>query len=68
MSSEQLKDLLGRAAWTFTQAFLGTLVVLAPGIWMAPNLTEAKAASIAAVVGAVGAGLSALKTLVKNTV
>jgi hypothetical protein len=60
-------DLVERAAWTFAQAFLSTFVVLAPGIWAAPNLNNAKAAAIAAVTGAMAAGVSALKTFVKNS-
>lgn len=52
-----------RIGWTFVQAFLGSFVVLAPGIWTAPNLGDAKAAATAAIVAALAAGLSAAKNL-----
>jgi len=53
-----------RVAWTFVQAFLGTLIVLAPGILQAPNLETAKTLGIAALVGAFAAAVSAVKNLV----
>jgi hypothetical protein len=58
------KDDLKRVLWTLVQAFLGTFLVLAPGALNAPNLGEAKAALIAAVV----AGLAAVASAVKNLV
>jgi hypothetical protein len=48
--SEATKDLIKRAGWTFIQAFLAVWIVTD-----APFTTQAFA-------GAVGAGLSALKT------
>ncbi len=52
MTKKQWLNLAERAAWTFLQAALGALIIV-PGIdWKA------------AIVGAVGAGLSALKTLI----
>ena len=53
-----------RVLWTFVQAFLATLIVLAPGILQAPNLETAKTLGVAALVGAFGAALSAIKNLV----
>jgi hypothetical protein len=50
-----------RIIWTAIQAFLGAFIVLAPGIWLAPNLEEAKAAALAALAAGVAAALSALK-------
>jgi hypothetical protein len=54
-------DTAKRAAWTAVQAFLGAFVVLAPGIWTAPNLQGAKAAAIAALSAAVAAAFSVIK-------
>lgn len=55
MTKKQLQDLLERAAWTFIQAFIP--------VWAASNFAVTKVALIAA--GA--AGISALKTFVKQT-
>jgi len=53
-----------RVIWTAAQAFLGAVLVLAPGILQAPNFETAKALGIAALVAGVAAALSALKNLV----
>jgi hypothetical protein len=50
-----LYNLITRALWTFLQAFLGALIIL-------PSMD--KKALYGAIIGAVGAGLSAVKTLV----
>ena len=50
-----------RVVWTAVMAGLGAFTVLAPGIWLAPNLTESKAAAAAAIAAGVAAFLSALK-------
>lgn len=50
-----------RIVWTFLQAFLAAFLVLAVGIVNAPNLNEAKAALISAVLAALAAGFSAVK-------
>lgn len=50
-----------RVVWTAVQSGLGAFAILAPGIWKAPNLVEAKAAAIAAAVAAAAAFISALK-------
>ena len=55
-----------RVIWTAAQAFLGAVLVLAPGILQAPNMETAKALGIAALVAGVAAALSALKNLVLN--
>lgn len=68
LSKPLTKDLVERAGWTFVQAFLGAFVVLAPGIWSAPNLANAKAAGIAAAAAGLAAGISALKNYVKAQV
>ena len=52
-----------RIIWTFVQAFLGTLIVLAPGILQAPNIETAKTLGISALVGAFAAAISAVKNL-----
>lgn len=62
MTTKQLEDLVKRAAWTALQAFLGAFLTLAPGILQAPNLSQARALSVSAIVAALGAALSALKT------
>jgi len=53
-----------RVLWTAFQAFVGALIVLAPGILQAPNLETAKTLGVAALVGAFAAALSAIKNLV----
>jgi nitrate/nitrite transporter NarK len=60
------RDDVKRALWTLVQAFLGAFAILAPGIWKAPNLTEAKAALIAAVAAGVAAVLSVVKNWITN--
>ena len=52
MTKKAWLNLLERALWTFLQAALGALVIVPDINWKA------------AIVGAVGAGLSALKTLI----
>jgi hypothetical protein len=64
MTHYQIKNLIERATWTFFQAGASTFLVLAPGILAAPNLSDAKALGVSALVAAAGAGLSALKTLI----
>lgn len=56
-----MADLAKRAVWTFAQAFLATFLVLAAGIAQAPNLADAKAALVSAIIAAIAAGLSAAK-------
>ncbi len=57
------KDDLKRVLWTAVQAFLGALLVLAPGILQAPDLKTAKALGVAALVAGVAAAFSAVKNL-----
>lgn len=52
MTKEEWKNLAERAAWTFIQASLGALVIVPEINWKA------------AIVGAIGAGISAIKTLI----
>jgi hypothetical protein len=52
-----------RVLWTGLQAFIGAVLVLAPGIFQAPNMGTAKSLGIAALVAGVAAALSALKNL-----
>jgi len=59
-------DDLKRMIWTAVQAGVLAFLVLAPGILTAPNLTEAKALAIAALIAAGAAALSALKNLILN--
>lgn len=59
-----MSDTVKRVLWTAIQAFLAAFLVLAPGIAVAPNLQEAKALGIAAIVAGVAAAVSAVKNLV----
>lgn len=52
-----------RIAWTAVQAFIGAVLVLAPGILHAPNLETAKTLGVAALVAGFAAALSAVKNL-----
>ena len=52
-----------RVIWTAVQAFVGAVLVLAPGIFQAPNFEAAKSLAVAALVAGVAAALSALKNL-----
>lgn len=67
MSKKQVSDLVSRAAWTFVQGFVVTFATLAPGILQVPNLPEARAFVVATVLASLMAGLSALKTFIKET-
>lgn len=67
--SADTKDLLKRAAWTFVQTFLSVFLVAIPAIVESLQLngfSGSKALLISAASGAVGAGLSAVKTLFVN--
>lgn len=64
MNKIQWEDLIKRAAWTALQGFLGAFLTLAPGILNAPNLNQAKALTVAAIVAGIAAALSAVKTFV----
>jgi predicted cobalt transporter CbtA len=52
-----------RILWTAVQAFIATLLVLAPGIFGAPNWDTAKSLGVAALVAGVAAAFSAVKNL-----
>lgn len=58
-----MNDTAKRVAWTFAQGFLSAFLILAVGIWKAPNMKEAKAAAVAALVGGLAAGFSAVKNM-----
>lgn len=55
MDKKQLRDLLERAAWTFAQAFVAVLLV------------SDQPFSKQALIAGVAAGISAIKTYVKQT-
>lgn len=55
LSKEQLKDLVGRAAWTALQAFVA--------VWLVSDQPFSKQA----VIAGVAASISALKTFVIST-
>jgi hypothetical protein len=61
--SDAMKDTIKRVAWTFVQAFVGAFLILAPGFFKAPNLGEARALIVAALVASLAAGVSAVKNL-----
>jgi hypothetical protein len=48
---------------SFVRAFVGSLIVLVPGILAAPDFSTAKALGIAAVIAAFTAGLRAVQAL-----
>ena len=56
-------DDVKRVAWTAFQAFIGAVLVLAPGIFQAPNWETAKTLAVAALVAGIAAAISALKNL-----
>lgn len=58
-----MNDTVKRVLWTFAMAFVATALTLAPGVLAAPNLQEAKALGVSAIVGGIAAGLSAVKNL-----
>jgi len=51
----------GSIADSFTRALLGSLIVLIPGVYTAPDLSSAKALGTAAIVAAVTAGVRAIQ-------
>jgi hypothetical protein len=56
--------LLEKAGASFLRAFLGSLVVLAPGILAAPNLNRGVALGIAALIASIAAGLKSVQAYV----
>ena len=56
-------DTVKRVLWTFVMAFVAAVLALAPGVLAAPNLKEAKALAVSAVVAGIAAGLSAIKNV-----
>lgn len=64
MSKATALDLIKRASWAFSWAFISTFIVLAPGILSAPNLAEAKALVVAVLTASIAAAFSALKTFI----
>jgi hypothetical protein len=56
--------LLSEAGRSFLRAFVGSVIVLAPGILSAPNLDGAKTLAVAALFAAVAAGLKAVQVFI----
>lgn len=56
-----MSDGLKRVLWTGLQAFLASLAITAPGVLTSPNLSEARALGVSALVAALAAALSAIK-------
>lgn len=61
--AELVGEKYGSLVDSFARAFLGAFLVLLPGMLNAPNLDEARALAVAAIVGAVTAGVRALQAL-----
>jgi hypothetical protein len=58
-----LGEPLGPLVDSFTRVFLGTLIVLLPGLSNTPNLDTGKAFIVATLIGAVTAGVRAVQGL-----
>jgi hypothetical protein len=56
--------LLEKAGASFLRAFVASLVVLAPGLWLAPNLNGALLLATAGLFSAIAAGLKAVQVFV----
>lgn len=56
--------LLSEAGRSFLRAFVGSLVILLPGVLAAPNLDGAVALGIAALIASIAAGLKAIQVFV----
>lgn len=59
-------DFLNKVALSFVRAFVGSLIVLLPGLLVAPAYHFDKAAAVAAVIGAATAGVRAVQHLLEN--
>lgn len=59
-----MKNLLEKAGLSFLRAFVGSVVVLSVGISQAPNLDQAYALGVAALIASFAAGLKAIQVLV----
>lgn len=56
--------LLSEAGRSFLRAFVGSVIILAPGVLAAPNFNGAMALGLAALMAAVVAGLKAIQVFV----
>lgn len=66
MNKSEIKNIVGRAAWTFAQTFIASFIVVIPAIIDAFNVGDpsaAKALAISGIGAAAAAGLSAVKTV-----
>lgn len=59
-----MQSLLAAAGKAFLKAFAACLVVLAPGIWKAPDLAGAELVAVSALLASVAAGIAALQVYV----
>jgi len=59
-----MRGVLSAAGRSFLRAFVASVLVFAPGILAAPNLNEAYALGVAALVASFSAGLKALQVFV----
>ena len=57
-----MTTLLEKAGASFLRAFGASMIVLLPGIWLAPNLKVGLALAIAAVISSLSAALKVLQT------
>ncbi len=63
MNNTKTAATIKRAAWTFVQAAVATLIIVIPGVMQAPNLSVAKGLAVTALIAALSAGISAVKNL-----
>jgi len=61
-----MTHLLEKAGASFLRAFGAAIIVLAPGIWLAPDLNAAKALAISALFAGLTAGFKALQVFVPS--
>ena len=55
------KPFAEKLAWSFARAFGGSMLVLLPGVWAAPDFNAGKALAISALVASVTAGFRAVQ-------
>lgn len=59
-----MSDLFATIGRTFLKTFVSSIIVFAPGVLAAPNLSEATALAVAAIVASVSAGLKTIQVYV----
>lgn len=59
-----MRATLSAAGRAFLRAFVGSVIVLAPGILAAPDLNQSKALGVAALLSSIAAGVRAIQVFV----